>query len=1067
MSTICQEIRGTVSNLLNQGQVGASLKYLNENISRYPDEPTLLHLVGVICASIGQTEVAIKSFKENIKRFGDSFRDSYYELGKIYESRGLTDEAVEMWNHDLKDEERHSVALQAMLKSPTISSSTLFFEQRKWAERYAKVPFNVRDCSFEPFREDRVIRLGYACSFWNSDTMKHQLLPIIRRHDRSKFKVYAYSKYDVPGSIKTCVDEFRMVGDLNDAQFVALVRLDNIDVFVECTGFSQGNRFTAMASRCAPVQVSYLNHTGTSGVPNVDYIFADHISLREEEDLHYTEKVYRLPGCFFCFNFDDKPHPDPGPAPHLRNNYITFGCFGSGGKINDTLISWWCEILRRVPGSRIFIRNKELNPIDNRTFMEERFKSRGIPPQRLIIMEGAERDGIVDSYSAVDISLDTWPYSGGNTIAESLWQGVPVLTYRGRRFSSAYGSSLLTASGCAELVAESPEEYIEKAVQLARDREKIVWYRANLRKLTREYGFNDTVAFARKLEDAYFDMMRSTVKTLPVRKPLEQIEKAMQPGNEQFKMDLLDEGWSSNYARREYEPFNRFLFELSLKGLGINNSSSMEISGEDWLIRQLPELLEGIPAPTIFDVGAYNGEFSKRIANVLPSAAIHAFEPMREAYATLKDGLSGPQFRLNNVGLSDKTEGAVNMFSHRVPFGNLWEMHASLYRNVFEEYYHSDTYAYQVSMDTLDNYCSLNNVAHIDYLKIDTEGNDLNVLRGARNMIARMAITFVQFEFNYTTLFSRSFFKDFYNLLPMFAFFRLLPQGLLPLSPDDFAGNNIFNFQNIVAVNESYLHLVRPLVEPDETFLTSGESDTSVEAAPEVYKTAREDGNDCMEDIKQIFAEKSVGNIFDVGAHEGESAIAFGEAFPDAHIFSFEPSGETFPILLEKTKNLPNYSPVNCGLAEKPGPRLFHQSGHSCLNSFLPSGKEWPWKYHLLQPNVELQCQSLDVFCAREGINDIGILKIDVQGAEMFVLKGASDLLKSESIKCIIAEVLFMDLYEGQTSFVEIFNHLTGCGFNFTGLYNHFYDQSKRLRWCDALFAHSSLFQDNGNLVLP
>jgi len=1068
MSVIGQEISNRVFSLLNRGQVGPALKYLNANISTYPDEPTLLHLVGVICASIGQTEAAVRAFQENIKRFGNTFRESYFDLGKIYESRGLIDEAVEMWNHDLRDQDRHSMALQAMLKSSNISSSHLYFEQRKWVARYAKVPFSVRDHSFEPFTEGRVIRVGYACSFWNSDTIMNQLVPIIRRHDRSKVSVFAYSKHEVPDSIRSSVDEFRVVGDLNDAQFVARVRLDNVDVFVECTGYSPGNRFTAMASRCAPVQISYLNHTGTSGVPNVDYILADHISLREEEDLYYTEKVYRLPGCFFCFNFEETPHPDPRPAPHLNNKYITFGCFGSGGKINDTLISWWCEILRSVPDSRIFIRNNELNPPDNRAFMEARFKSRGIAPQRLIIMEGTDRDGIVDSYGEVDISLDTWPYSGGNTIAESLWQGVPVVTYRGQRFSSAYGSSLLSASGCADLIAESPEEYIEKAVQLARDSKKIVWYRANLRRLTREYGFNDPAAFARKLEDAYLDMMRSTVKTVPVSKPLELIEKAMQPENAQFKAELIDEAWSGNYARREYEPLNRLLFELSLKGLGINNGASMQISGEDWIIRQLPALLNGVPSPTVFDVGAFKGEFSRRVADIMPYATIHAFEPMREAYATLREGLAGPQFRLNNTGLSDKPEGATNMFSHRVPFGNVWEMHASLYRNLFDEFYHSDTFTYPVSMDTLDNYCSVNEVAHIDYLKIDTEGNDLNVLLGARNMIARRAIAFIQFEFNYTTLFSRSFFQDFYNLLPVFAFFRLLPQGLLPLSPDDVTSNNIFNFQNILAVNESHMHLVRPLIEAEDTYgMTPGEDDASRKVAVTVQKDGCANRNGYVGDIKQILIERPVRNIFDVGAHEGESAHMFRQAFPEAHIFSFEPSPETFSVLLEKTKSLANYSPINYGLAEKPGPKLFHQSSHTCLNSFLPSGKEWPWKSHLLKPDRELQFQSLDAFCAKEGITDIDILKIDVQGTEMFVLRGASGLLKTQSIKFIITEILFIDLYEGQTSFAEIFNHLIGNGFSFTGLYNHFYDPLKRLCWCDAAFAHSTMFGGKGDLVLP
>jgi predicted O-linked N-acetylglucosamine transferase (SPINDLY family) len=138
--------------------------------------------------------------------------------------------------------------------------------------------------------------------------------------------------------------------------------------------------------------------------------------------------------------------------------------------------------------------------------MQERFERFGIPPERLRILGGTDRNGILKSYDEVDISLDTWPYSGGNSIAEPICQGVPVVTLKGDRFSGRYGASLVAAAGCPELVASSADEYVDIAVELARSPERLDHYRRNLRRMAKENGLSDARAFARKLEAAYIDM---------------------------------------------------------------------------------------------------------------------------------------------------------------------------------------------------------------------------------------------------------------------------------------------------------------------------------------------------------------------------------------------------------------------------------------------------------------------------------------------------------------------------------------------------------------------------------
>jgi protein O-GlcNAc transferase len=431
-------------------------------------------------------------------------------LAEIFEKRGLIDEAIELWKESIGEltGAQYSFMLQCMLKSPTITSSELLEEQLQWAEKFCGANGLTAARGFRKGAGTHKVRIGYHCSFWNSSTIRNQLLPVLSQHDRERFEIFAYS----PAPLEECflphLDLQRQVGELSDEEFAQLVRRDGVDVLLECTGFSPGHRFAAMALRCAPVQVSYLNHTGTSGVKNVDYVIADETAFRKEEERFFSEQVYYLPGCFFCFNFEGSPSPAPVDPPFFRNGFVTFGCFGSHGKINRTLQTWWAEILRSVPESKLYVRNLELSSTGNIGFFTKQMCDLNIPAERLVVRGGLQRDALIACYQDVDISLDTWPYSGGNTLAESLWQGVPVVTYRGQRFSSSYGASLLQSSGCPELIAGSPEEYVRLAARLANDADRLKYYRGNLRNLTTQSGFNNAAAFATRLESAFSEMLK-------------------------------------------------------------------------------------------------------------------------------------------------------------------------------------------------------------------------------------------------------------------------------------------------------------------------------------------------------------------------------------------------------------------------------------------------------------------------------------------------------------------------------------------------------------------------------
>lgn len=442
----------------------------------------------------------------------DSMYAELYALAAArYETRGQIDLALEMWDHARPPDNAtmDSVACQAMLKSPTATDETLSARQSTWVRRYLGTPPAVRLPRATP--SGRKIRIGYHCAFMDKDTMRNMMREVIDAHDRTKFEIYGYAPEKVPADILRLFEVWRHTppSACSDQEFADLLRSDQIDVFMELTGFSPGHRFGAMSLRCAPVQVSFLNHTGTSRVPNVDYVISDEtcIPTGSPAEKHYSEEIYRLPGCFFCFDYSKLDEPPIAEPPHLRNGYVTFGCFGTGAKIGRELIEIWARLLHRVPDAKLHLQNPQLSQASDRRFMSERFEACGIPPSRLVLEGGVERPLLIRNYARVDISLDTWPYSGGNTIAESLWQGVPVVTYRGTRFASTYGASLVAAAGCADLVGHTSDEYVEVAARLAADSNRLVHLRRNLRRMSFEYGLGDSKQFARRLEEAFVTML--------------------------------------------------------------------------------------------------------------------------------------------------------------------------------------------------------------------------------------------------------------------------------------------------------------------------------------------------------------------------------------------------------------------------------------------------------------------------------------------------------------------------------------------------------------------------------
>jgi predicted O-linked N-acetylglucosamine transferase (SPINDLY family) len=294
---------------------------------------------------------------------------------------------------------------------------------------------------------------------------------------------------------------------LDDAALAVQIRTDAIDILVDLSGHTGHSRLLVFGLKPAPVQVTWLGYLNTTGLDTMDYRIADAHAVPEGPlDALHSEKLVRLPDSQWCYR-PPAGCPDVSPPPCIASGCTTFASFTNPAKIGQPTIELWARLLARVPDSRLLVVGATLTSIPDEYL--ERFTRHGIAPERLQVQGAKPFPEYLALHRSADIILDTFPYSGGTTTCHSLWMGVPVVTLAGETATSRGGASLLHAMGLDQLVAQTPEQYLEIAAALAADAQRLAALRAGMRKRMAASALMDEVQFTRNLEKAYGEMWRA------------------------------------------------------------------------------------------------------------------------------------------------------------------------------------------------------------------------------------------------------------------------------------------------------------------------------------------------------------------------------------------------------------------------------------------------------------------------------------------------------------------------------------------------------------------------------
>ena len=392
-----------------------------------------------------------------------------------------------------------------------MTPSAQFALHRRWARWHTT---DAKHVELQNERDpSRVLHVGYVSPDLCNHSVAHFIEPLIAGHDRGRFKVTCYSDVAHEDAythrIRELADEWRDLRGMDTDAAGAMVRDDRVDILVDLAGHTASNRMPMFARRVAPVQVSYLGYPNTTGLDAMDYRLTDAIAdpPGESDELH-SETLVRLSGGFLCY----KPPRDGPPLsepPALTHAHVTFGSFNNPSKINEDVVAVWSRILNGLPGARLLLKARQLADAGAKRRLQRLFGARGVDGERLEMTGPVAGHGEhLAFYANVDIALDPFPYNGTTTTCEALWMGVPVVTLNGRVHRARVGASILEHVGVDELVTQSADAYVESALALARDRQRLEQLRRTLRERVARSTLTDVGRAVEAVESAYRDMWR-------------------------------------------------------------------------------------------------------------------------------------------------------------------------------------------------------------------------------------------------------------------------------------------------------------------------------------------------------------------------------------------------------------------------------------------------------------------------------------------------------------------------------------------------------------------------------
>ena len=475
-------------NLVQQKKEDEALEWLRRAIKAQPDFAAA-HIT--LSAALNATEdplAAMEEIKASIKVL-PNIPHLHTNLGIVNLSLSRADDAIACFRKALEIAPNFSHARSSMLfalsHSTKITPEELYREHRAYGKLIEE---EVKGKEYTTYTNSRVIerplKIGFVSADFRNHAVANFVIPFFEElHKREGFITYAYSNHGAVDEsmlrIKENMDVWRTVVQWSDDKLAEKIREDQIDILVDMSGHTAGDRLKVFARHPAPVQITWLGYPGTTGLKAMDYLLTEQ-SLLPGKNIYpqFTEQIIRLPRAF-SFNGNGDLQPTAA-APHIEEGFITFGSFNRLNKINQEVVQLWAQVLHAVPHSCLLMAAMPSSGAPKELL--DWFSSEGITEDRLYFYPRSNFSEYLKLHNQVDFCLDTFPYTGGTTTLHALWMGVPTLTLGGATYPNYQGALLLHQVGLEKYaVAEDKKDFLEKAILLAKNKKFLQAVRQELR----------------------------------------------------------------------------------------------------------------------------------------------------------------------------------------------------------------------------------------------------------------------------------------------------------------------------------------------------------------------------------------------------------------------------------------------------------------------------------------------------------------------------------------------------------------------------------------------------------
>lgn len=497
--------------LQNQWKLDAAVESYEKALKIKPDYYEAHNNLGYALQSQGKFDAAIREYEATLAIKPD-YHKAYTNMGNCWKDLGRVDLAIGCYEKAMEiapdDPVAHGNLLFTCHYTGTYDPHAIFEEHLSWARRH-EGPLRK---TIQPHRNDRTpnrrLRIGYVSPDFRTHSVAYFIEPVLASHDYSMFEVFCYDARNRPDEVTArlhgLADHWRSIAGLSDEDAAELVRSDSIDILIDLAGHTAENRLLLFARKPAPVQVTWLGYPDTTGLEAMDYRITD-VNADPEgmtENLH-SEELVRLPETFLCYR-PPADAPEVGALPVLKSGGITFVSFNNFAKVSSSTIYIWSQVLKAVPNSVLVLKIKAAEEGAVQDSLFAAFKENGVSPDRVKLVKTVSSVAQhLEFYNHADIALDTFPYNGTTTTCEAMWMGVPVVTLAGNTHVARVGASILTSAGLSELIAQTPEEYVNIAASLANNIDRLISLRSEMRGRMERSALAEQKRFTCNLEEMF------------------------------------------------------------------------------------------------------------------------------------------------------------------------------------------------------------------------------------------------------------------------------------------------------------------------------------------------------------------------------------------------------------------------------------------------------------------------------------------------------------------------------------------------------------------------------------